>query len=183
VLTVVLLGPPGSGKGTQAARLAARTGAVHISTGELLRAEVAAGSQLGRRVAERQAAGELVPDELMLELALPRARTAAAGAGYVLDGFPRSLPQARALDRQARPGRVLLLAVPTDELLERMAERAGREHRADDTPEVFRRRLAVFETAAEPLAAHYRRLGLLCEVDATGPPDDVAARIRTVLEL
>jgi len=182
---LVLLGAPGSGKGTQAARLAADTGARHISTGDLLRAEVAAGSRLGRRVAEYLDAGELVPDQVLLELTLPLVETAAADHGYLLDGYPRSVEQARELAARvsapAAVSRVIFLSVPRDALVRRLLRRAAEQGRSDDTADVIHRRLQVFDSETGPLVDYYRRAGLLTAVDGDAEPDQVAARIRAAL--
>lgn len=181
---LVLLGAPGSGKGTQASRLAERIGARHISTGEFLRAEVARGSELGERVRGYLDRGDLVPDDLLLGLALPLV-AGAAGSGYILDGFPRSIPQAEALDRRVAPevrvNRVIRLEVAPEELVRRMRARAQEQGRADDTDEVFQRRLAVYESETSPLVHYYARAGLLRSVDAEGAPDEVLSRIQALL--
>ncbi len=187
MLKLILLGPPGSGKGTQAQRLVETEGATHISTGDLLRAEVAAGTTLGRRVKDYQAGGELVPDELILELALPLVEAAGLASGYVLDGFPRSLGQARrlaeALSEPAAVHHVVLLMADPAVLVQRMRRRAAQEHRADDTDAVFQRRLAVYSSETTPLIDFYRERDLLVEVAADGGPDDVTAAVRAALEL
>ena len=177
-LNLVLTGPPGSGKGTQAARLAAALGCEHLSTGDLLRAEITAGTPLGDAVAGVVSAGELIPDEMVTELVLPRARAAAAAAGYLLDGYPRSLPQARALlGTEIPPDRVIALDVPAPVLLERMLRRAELEGRTDDTPEVIEHRLRVFAESTRPVLDLFAERGLLCVVPASGPPDEVASSI------
>jgi adenylate kinase len=182
---VVLLGAPGSGKGTQASRLAADTGARHISTGDLLRAEVAAGSRLGHRVAEYLDAGELVPDQVLLQLTLPLVEAAAADHGYLLDGYPRSVEQARELaagvSAAAGVTRVIFLSVPRDELVGRLLRRAAEQGRSDDTAEVIHRRLQVFDSETDPLVDYYRRAGLLAAVDGDAEPDQVARRVRAAL--
>ena len=186
MLRLVLLGGPGSGKGTQAELLARRTGVRHISTGELLRAEVAAGSELGGQVVGHLDSGELVPDELLLDLTLPLVRAAAgSGAGYVLDGFPRSVNQARLLDAGTEPAaavcRVVLLEVPRDELVARLRNRAAEQNRADDADAVIVRRLCVFETEAGPLVDYYLESGRLVVLDAAAPPEVVAERLEQAL--
>jgi len=184
-LRLVLLGAPGSGKGTQAVRLAEGTGARHISTGDLLRAEVAAGSALGHRVAGYLDAGELVPDDVLLELTLPLVERAATEHGYLLDGFPRSVEQARELAARAsdRAGvkRAVFLSVPRDELVRRLLQRAAEQGRSDDTAEVIDRRLRVFDEETRPLLEHYRAAGLLATVDGNAEPDEVARRVRAAL--
>ena len=174
MLRLVMLGAPGSGKGTQASRLAETTGARHISTGELLRAEVAAGSELGHRVAGYLDAGELVPDEVLLGLTLPLVEAAAASSGYLLDGFPRSVEQAGELADRVSPdaavSRVIFLAVPREELVSRLLGRAAEQDRSDDTAEVIHRRLQVLEEETSSLVDYYRRAGLLATVDGGIPP-------------
>lgn len=187
MLKLVLLGPPGAGKGTQAEKLVEVSGARHISTGELLRAEVAADTELGRQVAHYQATGELVPDQLMVDLTVPLVEAAGITNGYLLDGFPRSLGQARHLSERLGPAaavtRVASLTASPDELMARMKRRAAAEHRADDTDEVFQRRLAVYASQTAPLIEFYRAQGLLVEVGAEGDPDVVSSRLRSMLEL
>jgi adenylate kinase len=186
MLRIVLLGAPGSGKGTQAARLAAETGARHISTGELLRAEVAAGTELGHRVAGYLAGGELVPDGLLLGLALPLVVSAGRDGGYILDGFPRSVGQARELDERLDPAvaltQVLFLQVPRPELVARLLRRASEQGRPDDTAAVIQRRLRVFDSETRTLISYYRAAGLLREVPAAGPPEAVFALLSAAIE-
>jgi adenylate kinase len=177
-VNLVLMGPPGSGKGTQAVQLAAALGCEHLSTGALLRTEITAGTPLGDAVASVVSAGELIPDELVNELVLPRARAAAAAAGYLLDGYPRSLPQARALlDTDIPPDRVIALDAPAPVLMERMLHRARVEGRTDDTPEVIEHRLRVFAESTRPVLDLFAERGLLCTVAAAGAPDTVASSI------
>ncbi|WP_325701198.1 nucleoside monophosphate kinase [Pseudonocardia sp.] len=177
-VNIVLMGPPGSGKGTQAVQLAAALGCEHLSTGALLRAEITAGTPFGEAVAGVVAAGELIPDELVDELVLPRARAAAAAAGYLLDGYPRSLPQAKALlEAEIPPDRVIALDAPAPVLVDRILRRARVEGRADDTPEVIEHRLRVFAESTRPVLDLFAERGLLCTVAATGPPDTVASSI------
>lgn len=182
-MRLLLIGAPGSGKGTQGARIAALYGATHLSTGDLLRREVAAGTAIGRQVRDLLAAGELVPDEIVLRLLLPVAVAAADGAGYVLDGFPRTLDQAVALDAELEDAgcalrRVVQLDAPRRHLIARMLRRGADEGRSDDTVEVIRRRLDVYDTATAPVIDHYRAAGLLRLVDGVGTP---AAVTRDVL--
>jgi adenylate kinase len=175
-VNIVLMGPPGSGKGTQAARLAAALGCEHLSTGALLRAEITAGTPLGAAVAGVVSAGELIPDALVDELVLPRARAAAVAAGYLLDGYPRSLPQAMVLlDTDIPPDRVIALDAPAPVLMERMLRRARAEGRIDDTPEVIEHRLRVFAESTQPVLALFAERGLLCTVPAAGTPETVAS--------
>jgi adenylate kinase len=185
MLRLVLLGGPGSGKGTQAARLAEQTGARHISTGQLLRAEIAAGTELGHRVAAYLDAGELVPDDLLFGLVLPIIEVAGPSTGYLLDGFPRSKTQAQRLDaevgRCTEVCRVVLLKVPARELVRRALGRGASQGRSDDTPEVIKHRLQVFERESSELIRYYRDRGLLYEVDAAADPDTVYRRIQAAL--
>lgn len=243
---VVLLGPPGSGKGTQAARISSRHGIPAISTGRLLDAEIAAGTPLGRRAEQFVRAGELVPDDLVLDLVAERLFGSAAASvldhepvaslaasapvtavpamaggarlaavpvavdvcgGFLLDGFPRTVAQAEAFD--ARLGAALagddartttvraadgsavdrvcaldvVLDLDVDEstVLERISQRSGTEDRIDDDEETAKRRLKVFAERTAPLRAYYAAAGLLRTVDGSGSPDQVAARIESVL--
>lgn len=184
-MNLLLIGPPGSGKGTQGERLAERLGLDHIAAGDLLRGEVAAGTPLGKRVADLMERGELVPDEPIIELVLPRARRAAASHGYLLDGFPRSLEQARAAGQKLTaaelPTVVVYLDVPRDVLRRRILARAVVEGRADDNEETVENRLKVFADQTRPLVDHYREGGLLHVVDADRSPDEVTEAILRVL--
>jgi adenylate kinase len=185
-MRLLLLGGPGSGKGTQGARLAERLGVEHIAAGDALRAEVARGTEVGRRAAEQVRGGELVPDELVVELITPAVVAAAGAGGYVLDGFPRNLAQARVADealarRGVGPQAAVYLDVPEDELRRRLIARADIEGRADDTPDVIDHRMEVFGQETLPLVEHYRARGLLVSVPGDREPgavtDDVLARL------
>jgi adenylate kinase len=185
-MNVVLIGPPGSGKGTQGDVLATRLGIEHIAVGDLLRAEVAAGSAVGREAAVFMDAGELVPDEVILRLLMPRVFAAAASAGYLLDGFPRSVEQAEsvraeAAERGAAPDAVLYLDVPRAELMRRILGRAAREGRADDNERTVATRLQVFDEETKPLIGYYRERGLLQVVDADRPEPEVTAALLAAL--
>ncbi|HKE72381.1 MAG TPA: nucleoside monophosphate kinase [Acidimicrobiales bacterium] len=170
---IVLLGPPGSGKGTQGARLSERLGVRHLSTGELLRAEVDAGTDRGRRVAGYLDRGELVPDDVILAALRPALAEARAAGGYVLDGFPRTRAQA---ERLPADDLAVQLDLPDDVARERLAGRD--EGRSDDTdPDVIDRRLRVYHADAGALLALYRDRGRLVTVDAARPPDEVEAAI------
>lgn len=183
---IVVLGPPGSGKGTQARVLAARIGVPHLSLGSLLRSEIAARSDLGDRVAATVGAGELVDvDDIVAVLQDPLA--AAEVGGWVLDGAPRTVQQAAALAEMIEgpgPSRAVVLAleVPDDELRARLIQRARLEHRADDTPAVISHRLSVWAQEGPPLLTWYERREMLVRVDGRGAADAVASRARGAVE-
>ena len=181
-MRLLLLGAPGSGKGTQAARLKDSLGVPHISTGDLLRAEVAAGSKLGLEAKEVMARGELVSDAILLGMLEDRFSRADTANGFILDGYPRNLAQADALDKLlARIGRpmdfAVQLEVPTELLVERIAGRAKAEGRADDSPESVRHRLNVYDKQTAPVIDFYRQHGQLTVVDGVGELDEVFTRI------
>jgi adenylate kinase len=173
---LLFLGPPGAGKGTQAELLAERHQLLHLSTGELLRAEVKAGSALGQEAEAVMARGELVSDALVL--AIVRSRLEGHQGGWLLDGFPRNLAQAEALDSllaelDQRIERVLLLELEDGVLIQRLLSRG----RADDNEAVIRNRLVVYQEQTAPLIEHYRQLGLLQSVEASGTVAEIGARI------
>ncbi len=173
---LLFLGPPGAGKGTQAELLAERHQLLHLSTGDLLRAEVKAGTALGQEAEAVMARGELVSDALVL--AIVRSRLEGHTGGWLLDGFPRNLAQAEALDDllaelDQRIERVLLLELEDGVLIQRLLSRG----RADDNEAVIRNRLVVYQEQTAPLIDHYRQLGLLCSVEASGTVEAIAARI------
>lgn len=183
---LLLLGPPGAGKGTQAERLVRKLGIPQISTGDMLRAEVATGSELGREARAIMERGELVPDAVVIGVAKRRLEQPDARKGFVLDGFPRTTAQAEALDgllAQLGTGleRCVALVVDEAELVMRLLRRAGIEGREDDTEETIRTRMRVYRQQTEPLCAYYRRRGLLREIDAVGTLDDVEKRIEEAL--
>ena len=185
-MRVLLLAPPGAGKGTQGERLAAQLGVRHIASGDLLRAQARAGAPLGRQIAARQERGDLVPDQIVVDMLIPAVVEAAADGGYILDGFPRTLPQAAAAaELGARLGVTLDAAVylyaPDTVLTRRLLARAGQEGRADDTADVIRHRLQVFAETTGPLVAYYPERGILVAVDADQPPESVTAEIQARL--
>ncbi len=185
-MKVLLIGPPGSGKGTQGERLADGLQIEHIAAGDLLRAEVAAQTPLGREVEQIMQRGDLVSDQIILELVLPRVQAAAGGNGYVLDGFPRSVDQAMAARRLAEqtgatPNFVVYLDAPRDELVRRILARAAVEGRADDNEQTVQNRLRVFDDATLPLVEYYRGRGLLVVVNAAQEEDAVTADILAAL--
>ena len=181
-MRIVLLGPPGAGKGTQAARVACRFGAPHIATGDIFRANVAEGTELGRAAQEYMDLGDLVPDEVVIAMVMERLASDDCDSGFVLDGFPRTVNQAEALDRRlAGLGTPLEAALSFDvteeELLRRLAGRAAAQHRADDVEQTIRHRLEVFASKTRPLIDYYARRGLLINIDAIGPIEVVTKRI------
>lgn len=177
---IVFLGPPGSGKGTQAARLTEQLGIAHISTGDMLRGAIAAQTEMGKRVEAILARGELVSDDVIAALVEERVQADDCANGFLLDGFPRTLPQAELLDGAlGRLGlaldAVVLIDVPEDELMRRLTSRG--QGRDDDKPEVIAHRLEVYRDLTAPLADLYRGRGMLREVDGVGTMDEVAARV------
>jgi adenylate kinase len=183
---LLLLAPPGAGKGTQGERLAAWSGARHIAAGDLLRAEARADTPVGREIADYQARGDLVPDQIVLDVLTPVVVEAAADGGYILDGFPRNLPQAiAAAELAARLGVTLDAAIylyaPDEVLTRRLLDRASQGGRADDVAGVIRHRLRVFAETTGPLVPYYTERGILVAVDADQPPDAVTADIEARL--
>ena len=192
-MRLILLGPPGAGKGTQARRLVERYRLVQVSTGEVLRAAVAAGTPMGRKAKDTLERGELVPDDVVVAIVSERIEQPDAKNGFILDGFPRTVPQAEALDRiLADKGLKLdaVIALKVDEaiLASRVEKRVtemrarGETVRSDDNPEALRKRLAAYRAQTEPLLAYYARKGTLKTVDGMAPIPEVAAAIDSVLE-
>lgn len=187
-MNILLLGPQGSGKGTQAKRISAEYGIPHIATGDMLRAAIEQGTELGLRVKPIVDAGELVPDELMVELIRERLGQDDAREGFVLDGFPRTRPQALALDAMLREiGReltvIFALHVSEEVCIERLLKRAVEEGRSDDTPDAIRRRLRRYYEETEPLIEHYRAsTGRVVGIHADRAPNEVFAEIQAVLD-
>jgi len=185
-MRVLLIGPPGAGKGTQAARIAAHFDLARIATGDLLREEVAAGTEFGATAKGYMDRGDLVPDDLVIAMTRDRIARANTEGGYILDGYPRTLPQAEAAYRWAVARGVPLdltlhFEIGTDELLARLAGRAREEGRSDDLEETIRHRLDVFRAQTLPLVDYYRRRGILVEIDAVGPVDAITERILAAL--
>ena len=186
-MRIVLLGPPGAGKGTQAARVACRFDAPHVATGDIFRANVAEGTELGRAAQEYMDRGDLVPDDVVIAMVMERLAERDCQSGFVLDGFPRTVNQAEALDRQladlgAPLHAVLCFEAAEEELLRRLAGRAAAQHRADDAEQTIRHRLEVFAIKTRPLIDYYAHRGLLVNVDAIGPIEVVTKRILAAIE-
>jgi adenylate kinase len=186
-VNILLLGPQGSGKGTQAKRIAAEYGLAHIASGDMLRSAIAAGTPLGLRVKPIYDAGELVPDDVMIELIRERLAEDDTQEGFVLDGFPRTIAQAEAFDEMLRDvGRELTvvfeLQISDEECIERLLKRAADEGRVDDTPEAIATRLARYHEETEPVIEHYRATGKLVGIHADRPINEVFAEIQRTLE-
>ena len=181
-VNVLMLGAPGSGKGTQGARLAERYGVPHLSSGELLRAHVRAGTELGRAATNAMRRGDLIADDLVIGMVLDEVLRPAAANGFVLDGFPRTVPQAIAAYDLARQHDVTLKAVvlldlPTEQLMTRLTERREQVGRIDDTEATIRYRIEVYVAKTLPLVDYYSGRGILRRVDATGTIDEVTGRV------
>lgn len=177
-MRLLLLAAPGGGKGTQGERLASHFGVRHISSGDVLRAAAGDGSPAGREVTAYQRRGDLVPDQTVLNLLLPVVAAAAAHGGYILDGFPRTLPQAITaaeigVQLDLTLNATIYLHVPEPVLVQRLLARA----RPDDTPDVIRHRLQVFTDTTSPLIEYYRNRGILVEVNADQPPESITNEI------
>lgn len=204
---IILIGAPGSGKGTQAKKLKEQLGYAHISTGDLLRAAVKAGSELGQKAKGFMDAGQLVPDDLVIDLLNEALAAPEAEAGFLLDGFPRTMPQAEALDAAVTIDKVVDLQVPFELIEERVTGRrmspSGHVYhvkynppkvegvcdetgealyqRSDDTGEKVTERLSKFDSETRPVIAHYQSKGVVVEVDGVGAPDEIFTRIMAVL--
>lgn len=181
-MNVLLIGPPGSGKGTQGERLAQRLGIEHLAAGDLLREEVEKGSPLGEKAKDIMARGELVPDDVIIGLLMPRILAAVEAKGYLLDGFPRTVEQAVEARKLAdtaggTPDAVVYLDAPREVLIERILARAETEGRSDDNEETVKNRLRVFDEATHPLVEYYRGRGLLHVVNADQDEDAVTDEI------
>jgi adenylate kinase len=186
-VNILLLGPQGSGKGTQAKRIADEYGLLHVATGDILREAIAAGSDLGKQVAPILASGGLVPDDKMIELIRTRLQEDDAQDGFVLDGFPRTQNQADALDKMLeeidRPLDVVFeLQISDGSTTNRLLKRAQLEGRSDDSPEVIARRLKNYHEQTEPLVEHYRTRGNLVGIHADEPIDQVFTEIQKALD-
>jgi adenylate kinase len=185
-MNVVLLGPPGSGKGTQGALLSEGTKLPRVSTGDVLRSAVDRGTPLGLEAKGYMDRGLLVPDDVILGLIEEVLALPEAADGVIMDGFPRTVAQAEAIGkllgaRGSEVDRVLSIEVPEEELVRRMLGRAAREGRSDDTPDAIQQRLEVYREQTEPLISYYRERGVLVEVDGIGTVESIAARVREAL--
>jgi adenylate kinase len=191
-MRLILLGPPGAGKGTQAQRLVHHYGIIQLSTGDMLRAAVAAGTPVGLKAKDIMASGGLVPDDVVIGIISDRLEQADAKRGFILDGFPRTVPQAEALDRLLQSKNLALdavveLRVDESALLQRVESRVaemtarGEQVRADDRPEVLSKRLVSYRALTEPLIRYYSERGKLLTVDGMMAIDDVTRDIRRVL--
>ncbi|HEX6577563.1 MAG TPA: adenylate kinase [Jiangellaceae bacterium] len=179
---LLLMGPPGSGKGTQAAVVARRLSIPAISTGDIFRENVAAGTSLGREAKNYMARGHYVPDSVTNQMVSARLAEADAIGGFILDGYPRTVPQVEFLDevlaaQDVELDRVLLLTVDVEEVVGRLKRRAGAEGRHDDDEQIIRHRLKLFAEQTAPLAAEYERRGLLVRIDGMGTIEEVSARM------
>jgi adenylate kinase len=178
---VILMGPPGSGKGTQAKLLASDPGWIHLSTGDLFREHLRNGTDLGKLADRHMSKGEYVPDDVTVGMVRDRMREVARDDHVVFDGFPRTVAQAEALDGLLRErgralGAVVLVDAPREELVGRLSSRASKEGRSDDTPEVIANRLDVYRDRTAPLVGHYEKRGLLRRVSGLGTVEEVAGR-------
>jgi adenylate kinase len=182
-MRLVFIGPPGAGKGTQAERMIETYRMAHLSTGDMLRAARDAQTPVGQQAEQYMSKGELVPDQIIMDIISDRLEEPDCEGGYLLDGFPRTMAQAEALDalleKKGTPlNAVLELRVPEEELFQRLAGRG----RKDDTPEVIRQRLVAYRQQTEPLLEYYEKSGLLKSVDGLGTIDEIFERIKAVLD-
>jgi adenylate kinase len=182
-MRIVFVGPPGAGKGTQAEKIVDRYGVAHLSTGDMLRSARDAQTEVGQKAEKYMSSGNLVPDDIIVAIIAERLQQPDCQKGYLLDGFPRTIAQAEALDRMLEENRsaldvVLELKVPDEELFQRLAGRG----RADDKPEVIRQRLVAYAEQTRPLVDYYSKKGLLKSIDGLGSIDEIFSRITDVLD-
>ena len=186
-MNLILLGPPGAGKGTQGAMLTDRLQLTRIATGDLLRAAVKAKTPLGRQAKSHMDQGRLVPDDIILGLIDEVLASPESQNGVIMDGFPRTVPQAEAVgerlgERGAAVDCVLSITVPDEELTRRMLGRAAEEGRSDDTPQAIAQRLLVYRTETAPLISYYEEQGILVKIDGVGTVEEIAARMDQALD-
>lgn len=182
-MRIVFIGPPGAGKGTQAERMIEKYSLAHLSTGDMLRAARDAQTDVGKKADEYMSSGQLVPDDIIVGVIQERLAQSDCQGGYLLDGFPRTIAQAEALDKMlADKGTpldvVLELKVPEDELFQRLAGRG----RADDTPEVIKQRLVAYRDQTSPLLDYYGKSGLLKSIDGLGTIEEIFGRVQAILD-
>ena len=186
-MNIILFGPPAAGKGTQAKRLVEQRGMVQLSTGDMLRAAIASGSELGQTVKDVLARGDLVTDEIVIALIKERLPEAESAGGAIFDGFPRTVAQAEALDamlaeRGSGIDKVIRLKVDDAALISRIAKRFAEQGRADDNPETFKERLGVYNRQTAPLLPYYESQDKLVEIDGMGGIEEVATALDAVLD-
>ena len=187
-MRIVILGPPGAGKGTQAKLLAEDANIVHISTGDMLRAAIANETELGKKVKEILDAGDLVPDDVMLGIIKDRLQESDCDNGFLLDGFPRTVPQAEGLttllsEISKELTHVIDVVVAEEELLDRIEKRGADSGRSDDTREVALNRLQVYKDLTAPVSGYYKDLGSIQEIEGVGSVEEVRARIHSAVGL
>jgi adenylate kinase len=182
MINLVLFGPPGAGKGTQSEFVIARYGLIHLSTGNMLRAEMAAQSPLGQKVKSIMDAGQLVSDEIVIEMIANKLNAHRDAAGFIFDGFPRTVAQAEALDAELAKHALSItcmfsLLVPDEELVQRLVKRGLDSGRADDNEETIRRRIGVYQNETLPVASYYQAQGKLYEIPGVGTVEEISSRI------
>ena len=187
-MKLVFLGPPGAGKGTQASLLSKDLNIPHISTGEILRKAVKDGTELGKKIQAVIDSGNLVPDQMIVGIIKERTSESDCSSGYILDGFPRTVEQAQALEEMMSEAneqidKIVLFDVNIDELEERLNHRRGQETRVDDSKEIQVERLMVYEKQTKPLISYYEERGSLKRVDATGSIEEVQTKLKSVLDI
>lgn len=185
-MQIIFLGPPGAGKGTQAKIFLERAGIVQISTGDILRAAVAAGTELGKKAKAFMDKGELVPDSVVIGIIEQRIQEPDCKKGFVLDGFPRTIEQAEALDAILEKlhlgiDHVVNFEVPDEELVKRLLGRAEQEGRSDDNPESIKNRLQVFKAKTQPLISYYERKNKLRHINGLGTTSEIAERVKAAV--